>query len=59
LAIIFQNGLKKIMTEHGPGTPPWYTFTNPISIVKEMSFVIAGIVCIYFSCRVYMEKENH
>ena len=32
-----------------PGSPPWYTFTNPISIVKELSFVIDSIAGVYFS----------
>lgn len=32
-----------------PGNPPWYTFTNPISIIKETSFVIVSIAGIWFS----------
>lgn len=38
-----------------PGNPPWYTFTNPISIVKELSFVIDAIAGIYFSYRSHGE----
>jgi len=38
-----------------PGNPPWYTFTNPISIVKELSFVIDSLAGIYFSYKSYKE----
>jgi uncharacterized membrane protein len=38
-----------------PGDPAWYTFTNPISIVKEMSFVIDSVAGIYFSYKSYKE----
>lgn len=38
-----------------PGNPPWYTFTNPISIVKELSFVMDAIAGIYFSYRSHGE----
>jgi len=38
-----------------PGDPPWYTFTVPISIVKEVSFVIDSLVGIYFSAKSFME----
>lgn len=38
-----------------PGDPPWYTFTVPISIVKELSFVIDSLVGIYFSIRSFVE----
>ena len=38
-----------------PGDPLWYTFTNPISIVKELSFVIDAIAGIYFSYRSHGE----
>jgi len=34
-----------------PGDPPWYTFTVPISIVKELSFVVDSLVGIYFSIK--------
>jgi hypothetical protein len=34
-----------------PGDPPWYTFTAPISINKELSFVIDSLVGIYFSVK--------
>ena len=37
------------------GDPPWYTFTNPISIVKELSFVIDAIAGIYFSYKSHGE----
>lgn len=39
-----------------PGDPPWYTFTNPISIVKELSFVIDSLVGIYFSVKSFGEN---
>lgn len=39
-----------------PGDPPWYTFTNPISIVKELSFVIDSLAGIYFSYKSYKES---
>lgn len=32
-----------------PSNPSWYTFTNPISIVKELSFVIDSIAGVFFS----------
>lgn len=38
-----------------PGDPPWYTFTVPISIVKELSFVIDSLIGIYFSAKSFME----
>ena len=38
-----------------PGDPPWYTFTNPISIVKELSFVIDSLAGIYFSFKSFRE----
>ncbi len=38
-----------------PGDPPWYTFTNPISIVKELSFAIDSLVGIYFSAKSFAE----
>ncbi len=38
-----------------PGDPPWYTFTVPISIVKELSFVIDSLFGIYFSIKSYSE----
>lgn len=38
-----------------PGNPPWYTFTNPISIVKQFSFMLDGLACIYFSYKSYRE----
>ena len=38
-----------------PGNPPWYTFTNPISIVKELSFVIDSLFGLYFSAKVFRE----
>jgi len=36
-----------------PGTPPWYTFTNPVSVVKELLFVLDTLACIYFSYKSY------
>lgn len=41
-----------------PGTPPWYTFTNPISVVKELSFVLVGLACIYLSYRSWRELQT-
>ena len=41
-----------------PGNPPWYTFTNPVSIVKELSFVLVGLACIYFSYKSYRELSR-
>ncbi len=38
-----------------PGNPPWYSFTNPRSIVKELSFVMDSLVGIYFSVKSYTE----
>jgi hypothetical protein len=38
-----------------PGNPAWYTFTNPISIVKEFSFVIDSLMGIYFSVKSFAE----
>lgn len=38
-----------------PGDPPWYTFTVPISIIKELSFVIDSLVGIYFSVKSFRE----
>ena len=38
-----------------PSDPPWYTFTNPISIVKELSFVIDSLMGIYFSVKSFAE----
>lgn len=38
-----------------PGDPPWYTFTVPISIVKELSFVIDSLIGIYFSFKSFVE----
>lgn len=39
-----------------PGNPPWYSFTNPISIVKELLFVIDSVFGIYFSAKVLRER---
>lgn len=39
-----------------PGTPPWYTFTNPISIIKELSFVLDALFGIYFSYKSLRER---
>ena len=38
-----------------PGDPPWYTFTNPISVIKEMMFVLDSIAGIYFSYKAYSD----
>lgn len=38
-----------------PGNPAWYTFVNPVSIVKELTFVINSIFGIYFSYRSFIE----
>jgi uncharacterized membrane protein len=41
-----------------PGNPPWYSFSNPISVVKEGSFVLDGLACIYFSYKSYKELSR-
>jgi hypothetical protein len=41
-----------------PGNPPWYNFSNPISVVKESSFVLDGLACIYFSYKSYKELSR-
>lgn len=41
-----------------PGNPPWYTFANPISIIKELSFVIASIAGIWFSYKSLREISH-
>jgi hypothetical protein len=38
-----------------PGNPAWYTSTNPISIVKELSFFIDSISGVYFSYKSFRE----
>jgi uncharacterized membrane protein len=38
-----------------PGDPPWYTFTNPKSIVKELLFVIDSLAGVYFSFKSFRE----
>ncbi len=38
-----------------PGDPAWYTFTVPISIIKELSFVIDSVAGIYFSVKSFRE----
>ncbi len=40
-----------------PGDPAWYTFTVPISIIKELSFVIDSLVGIYFSVKSSIESR--
>ena len=42
-----------------PGTPPWYTFTNSVSVVKEVSFILVGLACIYFSYKSYRELGSN
>ena len=41
-----------------PGNPQWYTFANPISIIKELSFVIASIAGVWFSYRSLSEISH-
>jgi hypothetical protein len=37
-----------------PGNPPWYTFSNPVSVVKELIFVVDVFVGVYFSLNYYL-----
>jgi len=37
-----------------PGDPPWYTFSNPISVVKELIFVVDVFLGVYFSLKYYL-----
>ena len=36
-----------------PGNPPWYTFSNPVSVVKELIFVVDVFLGVYFSLKYY------
>ena len=36
-----------------PGNPPWYTFSNPISVVKELILVVDVFFGVYFSLNYY------
>ena len=38
-----------------PGDPEWYTFTNPISVIKQLLFIIDSITGIYFSLKSFQE----
>ena len=38
-----------------PGSPAWYTFTNPRNVVKELLFVIDSLVGLYFSFKSFRE----
>jgi hypothetical protein len=37
-----------------PGDPPWYTFSNPVSVVKELIFVVDVFFGVYFSSSYYL-----
>ena len=37
-----------------PGDPPWYTFSNPVSVVKELIFVVDVFFGVYFSLSFYL-----
>jgi hypothetical protein len=37
-----------------PGNPPWYTFSNPVSVVKELIFVVDVFLGVYFSLNYYL-----
>lgn len=37
-----------------PGDPPWYTFSNPVSVVKELIFVADVFLGVYFSLNYYL-----
>ena len=37
-----------------PGDPPWYTFSNPVSVVKELIFVVDVFFGVYFSLGYYL-----
>jgi len=41
-----------------PGNPAWYTFVNPVSIVKELSFNINSIFGVYFSYKSFREVSG-
>ena len=41
-----------------PGDPAWYTFVNPVSVVKEMLFVVDVIFGVYFSSMCYFILRN-
>lgn len=37
-----------------PGEPPWYTFSNPASVVKELIFVVDVFLGVFFSLKYYL-----
>jgi hypothetical protein len=37
-----------------PGDPPWYTFSNPVSVVKELIFVVDVFFGVYFSLSYFL-----
>jgi hypothetical protein len=37
-----------------PGDPPWYTFSNAVSVVKELIFVLDVFLGVYFSLKYYL-----
>lgn len=37
-----------------PGNPPWYTLSNPVSVVKESIFVVDVFLGVYFSLNYYL-----
>ena len=41
-----------------PGDPPWYTFSNPVSVVKELIFVVDVFLGVYFSLKYYLLLGN-
>lgn len=42
----------------GRGNPPWYTFVNPISIIKDLLFVLISIAGVYFSYTSFIENAS-
>jgi hypothetical protein len=38
-----------------PGDPPWYTFSNPVSVAKELLFVVDVFLGVYFSLNYYLD----
>jgi hypothetical protein len=51
-AILLIAGLAGLFAS--PGNPPWYTFSNPISVVKELIFVVDVFLGVYFSLNYYL-----
>lgn len=37
-----------------PGDPPWYTFSNIVSVFKELIFVVDVFLGVFFSLKCYL-----